>query len=339
MSDRAALDRRQHHNRRVQLAAAAVMLILCILTARDLKLAGLTLSKEILITAAAAVTLLCCLFNANLRRLRLSEAAAMGAAPPACFILLSGASLVPVTFLLCFALCMICYFSLRLLFRMACGREQSLSLKRRCHRIAREWTLPVIGMAVILLAISSAFSTVGGEVLLEREPPLDREALFEAYEEELSVLDPISWLGYDEDERLGALAVVAELECAWLGIDPPKLASAELGEDVLGQYDNKKRTVFISDEELRSRSAFTCISTLLHELRHVYQFRVVESVDWSNKGSELRLYQEAAVWRDELMGYVSGTHDAYEAYYEQAIEADARAYAGEFSLDYVEILS
>ncbi|MBO5275169.1 MAG: hypothetical protein J6I45_11195 [Clostridia bacterium] len=329
---------RQVRARRIQLLAAAVGWILYALTARELSFGGVTLSRSLLIAAAAVMTLICCMLFTDLRRLRLSEATAMGAAPSACFILLGGAAAVPGIFLISFALCMLCYFGLRTLFLIACGRESSRAVKQRCHSMARAWTLPLIGAAVILLAILPAFSVVGGEVLLDRAID-DREELLALYAEELRAMEDTRWLGYGEKERLDALEAVAELECRWLGIEAPELASAELGEDVLGQYDNKKFTVYISSEELMNESAFTCITTLLHELRHCYQFRVVESVNWEKKSSDLRYYSEAEVWRGELMSYVSGTHEAYEEYYEQAIEADARAYAKKHALDYTEYLN
>ena len=240
---------RQVRARRIQLLAAAVGWILYALTARELSFGGVTLSRSLLIAAAAVMTLICCMLFTDLRRLRLSEATAMGAAPSACFILLGGAAAVPGIFLISFALCMLCYFGLRTLFLIACGRESSRAVKQRCHSMARAWTLPLIGAAVILLAILPAFSVVGGEVLLDRAID-DREELLALYAEELRAMEDTRWLGYGEKERLDALEAVAELECRWLGIEAPELASAELGEDVLGQYDNKKFTVYISSSEL-----------------------------------------------------------------------------------------
>lgn len=324
--------------RQARIIAAIASLLLLMPTARELTFGGLLFPRSLLLIAGVALTLLSLFLIPDLHGLLPIEGATLGAAPAASLLLLCGAIYAPSVFLICFALCAAYHIALRLLLRAACGKTQTAAQKKRGRRLARVWTLPPIAIALLFIAFTIVTAADSSDALLARTPP-DREELFALFQEELSAIEPTRWVGYDEKERLAALKVVAELECRWLGIEPPTLVAADLGDDVLGQYDNKQATVFLSTDELCRKDAFVCISTLLHELRHCYQFRVVESIDWSRDKSMLRYYSEAAAWRNELMSYVSGGGDSFDEYYEQAIEVDARDYAKCYALDYIEILS
>ena len=104
---------------------------------------------------------------------------------------------------------------------------------------------------------------------------------------------------------------------------------------VMGQYSHDDRTVHLNREVLSqsSASSYRLMSTVVHELRHAYQHAAVDNP------SQYQVSQETInSWKRSFATYRStdgfiasglSPEDAFDAYRNQAVERDARWFAGQ----------
>ena len=103
----------------------------------------------------------------------------------------------------------------------------------------------------------------------------------------------------------------------------------------MGQYSHDDRTVHLNREVLSqsSASSYRLMSTVVHELRHAYQHAAVDNP------SQYQVSQETInSWKRSFATYRStdgfiasglSPEDAFDAYRNQAVERDARWFAGQ----------
>lgn len=136
------------------------------------------------------------------------------------------------------------------------------------------------------------------------------------------------WATISDDEKLEALQFVADIEAQWLGIKPVYVVPAKLDEITLGQHPRKSRFVVIDLEKESHLDVLTCINTILHECRHIYQDDCVQELDWSDPAVLTGVYYEnARQWREDYAIRPPKGEEHFDEYYYQTIEVDAREYA------------
>lgn len=82
------------------------------------------------------------------------------------------------------------------------------------------------------------------------------------------------------------------------------------------------------------RDIYSSLNTLLHEARHIFQYDIVERLDWEDSlilTSDY--YEEVRDWRAEFMT----RPQTDEEYRYQSCEEDAREYANEHEGMYVKL--
>lgn len=90
----------------------------------------------------------------------------------------------------------------------------------------------------------------------------------------------------------------------------------------------KRLEIYVNDNWAKKAEALEVIFTVLHEVRHVYQRRLVEKPSCDDPGIT---DEDLAQWKKEFDGYThpdeskAGAFD--DAYTKQAIEIDAMAFA------------
>lgn len=102
---------------------------------------------------------------------------------------------------------------------------------------------------------------------------------------------------------------------------------------VYGKYSNADGEVAIDMSHL-NRDLYSCLNTVLHEARHIFQYDIVERLDWEDSlilTSDY--YKDVRNWRTEFM---TRPQTAAEYRY-QSCEEDAREYADEHDWMYVKI--
>ena len=139
-----------------------------------------------------------------------------------------------------------------------------------------------------------------------------------------------------EDKEL-LIRRIARNEHEYLGISSDVELFFNEQADTIAYYVNDTKAIAYNVRVLETRSLYVCVNAILHEMHHAYVHDVVDSVDWSSAAvNTSSYYSDARRWRDSIENYVSSRVD-YDAYYNSALETDARAYAARRSKYYLEL--
>ena len=157
----------------------------------------------------------------------------------------------------------------------------------------------------------------------------------------IAKLDDEVWDTFDLQEKLDILGIIKNIELKHFGIEREiRLETQKMSQFQLGYYSHEDHTVMINIDYLEKELIENVLDSLLHEMRHVYQFRCIElfdSVDEEYKN--MLLFTQISIMKNESENYVDGTEaDKYAQYYSQEIEIDARCYGSERSKFYFEIV-
>lgn len=147
--------------------------------------------------------------------------------------------------------------------------------------------------------------------------------------ETVSKLDPSLYPSLEAGARMETIQVLARVEQNYLGISGVNIKYENLGKNTLGKANYEKNTVYINEELLKEESSENLVETLLHELYHLYTFRVIQvyqKLDREERG--LLLFRVAEMSSQDMENYQDGDED-FEAYANQTCEYAARSYAEE----------
>ena len=136
-----------------------------------------------------------------------------------------------------------------------------------------------------------------------------------------------TWFSLSDQEQIDVLQIVADIETNYMGIPSVSVINCHLENRTIGAYDHTTRSVQIDLEKHSGYQPIEYENTVLHECRHAFQHDCVDSLDWSDPDVLTGIYYaQARKWRSEHANYISLVEDR-EAYYDQAIEIDARQYS------------
>lgn len=138
------------------------------------------------------------------------------------------------------------------------------------------------------------------------------------------------WKKADYNERVEILTELFHTLNDILGIDVQAIHIEPLESEpgyilngMLSRYSDGHMEMFLNREWVEKDSGYDQImETLCHEMRHGYQYSVVEH-------PERYIVSEETVnaWRDNFNDYKTTEEDGYDAYRQQSVEADARKFA------------
>ena len=146
-------------------------------------------------------------------------------------------------------------------------------------------------------------------------------------------LSNCEWSGYTTQKKLDILQQISDYECVVkLGCESVMLYSGHTERaSVLGEYDEANRSVLISQKHLENDEIESVLNTVLHEVRHNYQHRMIEMYQSVEKYVEepykdLLVFRDIRTYQDEFQHYCSGEEN-FESYFEQMVETDSREWA------------
>ena len=154
------------------------------------------------------------------------------------------------------------------------------------------------------------------------------------YEHSLDQLERLfehsTWENLSYQERLEIFQDIAYIEKIQLGIPFDITVSANvLDEDTLACYNHDTKQITISYEHLNSSNPWIICKSLCHEMRHSYQWTLIDLTSAHPEYANLEIFRNANIsqlqW--EFEHYESG--DNPDAYYNQFCESDAREYSKE----------
>ena len=141
-------------------------------------------------------------------------------------------------------------------------------------------------------------------------------------------LQPHIWEELGTRDRLNVLQTVCNIEAHYLGIrDPVTIQATNLSEDTLGAYRDDMRLVLISLNHLENDPVEEVLDTVLHEVHHCYEHRLIEAYqETAPELQTLRLFRNASQYAQEAGNYVNPRED-YFGYLNQSLELDSDTYA------------
>lgn len=164
-------------------------------------------------------------------------------------------------------------------------------------------------------------SSLTAEAEEEKRPT--REALLAENPQILDKLSDAEWGELKTQERLDLLQLIADIEAESLGIPSVPVSAGKLEPFTLGRYSVMENSIAIDIRHLDESAAEECVETVVHETFHAYQQFIVDNLDWEGAAAGCAYFDQALAWKENNERYYSGG----EAYYEQPLEVDARAYA------------
>lgn len=192
------------------------------------------------------------------------------------------------------------------------------------------------GLCIFIYGLHQPYSvaTISKEIFCQTS----FESLAIQNEAVLQNLTSAEWGNLSHEEKMDVLQTVVNIEATYLTISPITLKSTKLEDNTVGQYSYDENIIYIDSEFLAISDSADVLDTICHECRHAYQHYVVDMLDWSQDSVNSHYYYRSAQqWKLELNDYRDGQLN-YDTYYQQSIEADARAYAERSVYVYMEFL-
>ena len=153
-------------------------------------------------------------------------------------------------------------------------------------------------------------------------------------------LEKETWDALTIQEKIDLLQMICDYECEFvLGCESVKIYSGLTSDDtVLGEYSNQTRSFTINEEYLHSGDVKEVLNTVLHEVRHAYQYTWVEVYSSledhiQDEYKNLLPFQQAQSFLEEFSDYCSGEDDFYR-YFMQDVEKDSREWAAKRLKEY-----
>lgn len=156
--------------------------------------------------------------------------------------------------------------------------------------------------------------------------------LIENYNTACENIYPDAWEMLDDQKKVETLQAICDYECIIeLGCDAPEVHITRWdSETLLGQYSHITGKLSISQDHFENDEVCDVVDTLLHEVRHAWQYNVtkiftqIES-ELDEKQLALDFFRDAEEFRYNFDNYYNG--DDYDAYAQQGIERDSREWA------------
>jgi len=146
-------------------------------------------------------------------------------------------------------------------------------------------------------------------------------------------LEEAAWSRLSREEKIDLLQFISDYECVFvLGCEPVTLcAGSTAGQTELGFYSCGDRSITIREQHVQHSHVKKVLETALHEVRHAYQHSMADMYaalqpHIREEHKNLQPLVQAKEYLGELNNYRS-YEDDYNAYYEQEVERDSRAWS------------
>ena len=218
------------------------------------------------------------------------------------------------------------------------NRKRSRVIRSRLYQSLRYMrSIPALFLSPLLVAVIVVMLQGGTLVVsdVQADPEhsyKDTAAAAHTNNDWVRNLDEEKWQELSTQERLDLLQLVANNECAILGVyHDVRVRSGIMRKDtVLGTYDSSQHVITININSVENGSPQEAVEIIAHECYHAYQRCLTHLLaDTNEQYKDLYLFTDIRQYMKEYSDYHDGgeTHEEYEEYYYQAVEEDAREYA------------
>ena len=220
------------------------------------------------------------------------------------------------------------------------------TIQRRKYQafLAGQRIFGVILFAIILVPLFSKFINAH---LLASQPKVTiskeskRQTAIDNLET-LYLLQEEEWAKLSSQEKLNVLQTVADIEKDELGLpDELTVFADNMSHTTSGRYLDRLNVIAINVDMLGKKSSWDLVETICHEAYHSYENRLVEVYDSAGENCKsLMIFDGAKYYKEEFKNYKSGDSgpDAFDDYFFQHCEMDARFYADKSVSHYQELI-
>lgn len=220
------------------------------------------------------------------------------------------------------------------------NRGRITGFNRKCRKIAFRLASVIVAVGLIFPAVGSVYKEFFSSTLTEIEwaefmewyvanMPEEETAAEDSNEQLLKDLSKWSRLDIEDRERL--IRIIAELDKEYLKIDhlTIEVNTEKMDSNTLAYYEPGSNNIYVNYRYLDQIELEDAVITILHELHHAYVFHTIDTLDFDSPEVQNSFYYEnARQWKENSTSYISGSI-SFDAYYNQPIERDARAYSEE----------
>lgn len=210
--------------------------------------------------------------------------------------------------------------------------RQTDPVARKHVRRRRGWQALMVGRG--LLAFGCAAMTLAVCAMVcwdypnqEAEKPAAQEQSQHA-QEILMLFQEETWDQLNRQQKLNALQGLVDLDCQYLGIqDTVTVRAVSMFDQTRSYYTDSDKQISINVEDLLYAPVKENMDSVLHELYHCFEHRLVDAYEMlDQKSQQLKAFEDIKTYQKELEKYTDGGED-YTSYYNQLCEIDARKYA------------
>ena len=218
-------------------------------------------------------------------------------------------------------------------------KKRAAIRKKLFNRLKSSIIILIVFNTVLFIALNKAgkvdFPAVKPYDGSELEIKVDADVL-SAYDEALYLIREDKWNDLTPGQRLDTLQCIGAYECeATLGCPKPKIISEKLESKgkykTFGLYDPSDNTVKIDSEHLAEGDAPSVLVTLLHELRHGYQYALINMYNnveenLTEEDKQLSVFRYVQSLRFNLNNYIT-SDKSFDDYVSQEAERDSNSWA------------
>ena len=218
------------------------------------------------------------------------------------------------------------------------SRKRSRVIRSRLRQTLRYMrNIPTLFLSPLLVAVIVVMLQGGALVVsdVQAEPKPSYKDTADAAQTNndwVRNLDKEKWQELSTQKRLDLLQLVANNECAILGVyhDVRVQSGIMRKNTVLGTYNSNEHVITININILKNASPQEAVEIIAHECYHAYQRCLTHLLaDTNEQYKDLYLFTGVRQYVKEYSDYHDGgeTAEEYEKYYDQTVEEDARAFA------------
>ncbi len=202
----------------------------------------------------------------------------------------------------------------------------------RIQRTFEEWRGVAILLCVVCILCVANLNVSPYECKSQPKTELSavEQEVCAQYELACEQLEDGHFQSLNTEQKLGVLQRICDYECViTFGCESVQLYVLDIeNEKTDGYYNPKQQSITIDIDHLDEDTTYEVVSTLLHEVRHHWQWNMANAYAsvapfLNREQMELHPFREACAYYENFKDYHEA-ENGYEAYYSQSLEQDAR---------------
>ena len=235
-----------------------------------------------------------------------------------------------------------------------CLSHPAAVLKKQRAREKRKTALSILTMilvwGLVILLFVSSFTPAGAwyykvrgdiETHFQTAKLQNADWSIESNPDTLNKMKPQVWAALDATQKEEVVRNIIQIELYYMGVKTDvELVVQDMGGSTLGSYVELLHIIRIDRTHLLEDPVENVVNTICHECRHVYQHTCIDAYTQTDEQyQDLNMFDASKRFLSNALNYYDydsdiDDQDNYQAYYDQAMEADAFSYAAQATEEY-----